>query len=185
MKEREPFVIDDFEKWEKVLYQCRIPLSTWTNMKHLYENYAAEFDPNIIRYSDDIQFCETTKSFFHFSKVTIKGCKTEFIAWLKEHWEIFNGPTFMVICSNCITVLQDFNRENPNAQRPFVNWIPLYGGLIREPEHFPNENQLHYMERFHVPFPLEPQIPLTEEEQEQIQRDVDDFLNPDDVASGL
>jgi hypothetical protein len=57
--------------------------------------------------------------------------------------------------------------------------------LLREPEHFPNENQLQYMERFHVPYPLESQIPPTEEERERLQGDEDMFVLPDDPASGL
>jgi hypothetical protein len=151
MDPQEPGVIEDFEKWEKVLYQMKIPITTWTKMVHLYQNYVNEFDPNIIRFSDDIQFCQIVSGFFHFSKVTVKGCKTEFIAWLKEHWEHFSAPSFMKICNNCIKAVQEFNQENPNCQRPFINWIPLYGGLLCEPAQFPHELEMHYRDAHRIP----------------------------------
>jgi hypothetical protein len=185
MRPSSPFVIDDPEKWAQILERHRIKKLTWKIMKEEYKDWVPDFDPSIIRGVDEVQFCEQTSGFFHYQKATVKGCKTEFIAWLKEYWKIFNAETFMSICNNCILALQQYNQENPDTQRPFVNWIPIYGGLIREPPRFSNEQQLQYMERFHIPFPLEPQIPLTEEEQARLQGDDDDCVLPTDARSGL
>jgi hypothetical protein len=56
------------------------------------------FSPDIIRFTDDVQFCKTTGNFFHFTKVTVKGCKAEFNSWLKEYWSSFSSETFEELC---------------------------------------------------------------------------------------
>jgi hypothetical protein len=116
---------------------------------------------------------------FTSKKKQSRSVKNEFISWLKEYRE-----TFMDICSKCISALQEFYQDNPEMHRPFVNWIPGYGGLLRESENFSNEEKLQFMQRFHVPFELM-QVPPTEEEQARLQPDDDDYVLPKDAVSGL
>jgi hypothetical protein len=179
MRPNSPFVIDDPEKWNEILWRYKIKKTTWTKMALEYKHWCPEFNPSILKYVDDVEFCQQCSTFFHFAKTTIRGCKSEFLAWLKEYWQTFHGETFMEIVEKCCLTLQQFNLENEDAQIPFINWIPLYGGLLREPQNFPNDDELQFHSKLKIPFPLEPQIPQTDEEEEQL------FVLPDDPASGL
>jgi hypothetical protein len=152
------FVIEDEAKWNKILERHRIKKNMWQNMIMEYENFVPDFNPNLIRYVDDLQFIEST-GIFHFEKVTIKGMKSELIKWLKQYWLIFFETGFMKICNKIILKMQEYNQEFPEYECPYVNFIPLYGGHTREPENFPGEDETNFMKQNQFPYLLAPQIP--------------------------
>jgi hypothetical protein len=62
-----PYVIEYEAKWDDILERHHIKKNIWKNMILDYENYVPEFNPNIIRYADELQFLEST-GFFQFEK---------------------------------------------------------------------------------------------------------------------
>jgi hypothetical protein len=125
-----PFIIDDPTKWNDILQRNKIPELKWAKMMMEYINYVPEFNPEILTYVDDVEFCTQCHNFFHFKKTSVKEVKSEFLKWLKHFWQDINGNTFEEICNKCNIALNQYNENNPDHKLPFINWIPCYGGLL-------------------------------------------------------
>jgi hypothetical protein len=119
-----PVTIDDPVKWRDILERHRIKESTWKQMVLEFQHYCPVFNPNIMDYVDDLEFCTQCSTFFHFEKKTIRGVKKEFLNWVKDYWQVIHADTFAEICYKCKTILNDYNEENPDQKLPFINWIP-------------------------------------------------------------
>jgi hypothetical protein len=152
-----PYVIEDEAKWNLVLDRYQIKQSTWKNMILDYQNWTPDFSPKVIHYLDDIAFLEST-TFFHFERTTIKPMKKEFIKWLEEYWSNFFEDSFHGICSKILQRMEEFNRQYPDEARPYVNFIPLYGGRVREPTKFPGLEEELYNHQHEISYLLEPQV---------------------------
>jgi hypothetical protein len=73
-----PFIIDDLEKWNDILQRNKISQMKWQKMMMEYMHYAPQFNPEILTYVDDVEFCQQCNLFFHFKKSSVKGIKMEF-----------------------------------------------------------------------------------------------------------
>jgi hypothetical protein len=74
-----------------------------------------------------------------------------------------------------INEITNFNEAYPKVPRPFINWIPNYGGLLVLPNRFPDEKEINYMKQAEIAFVHQ----CSQEEPKLVE---DDFIYPEDIA---
>lgn len=119
----------DEQKMNRVLAKFRSRL-TWAQLKHGYETYTPSYNPGLFRAITigELQFFATI---FCFTKNTLPACGQELSNFVR-HIPDFYGDTLEEVYRKMCAALDVFNRGQPETnRRPYVNWIPMYGGLIQ------------------------------------------------------
>jgi hypothetical protein len=172
--EEDPFVNLDENRLLKIFRKHHIctPLEV---VKREYIDYLPEYFSSIVDDVPDVLFADETQKVFDFKKSwTIKDRKDEINKWLKKYWEYFRCDTFEQLTIIIVTEIENFNEENPKIHRPYVNWIHQYGGLVAEPNRFPDEKELNYMKQAQIAVMYH----CSQEEKKQVE---DKFITPEDI----
>jgi hypothetical protein len=53
-----PFTISEPEKWNIILQRHNMKQTTWKKMLLEYQHWYPDFNPDMLTYVDDVEFCE-------------------------------------------------------------------------------------------------------------------------------
>jgi hypothetical protein len=158
-----------------ILKKYRVTEKTWWNIVNDYFNWDQIFYPQIIDDVDDEPFIVETDKIFDFKKSwTVKSRKDEFKQWLKHYWSLFWADCFTGILEKITTTLAIHHQQYPGTNQIYISWMAAFGGIIAEPNQFPDEAEIAAIQASGCNYLLPLKVPPK-------KNDDDMIINPEDI----
>jgi hypothetical protein len=153
------------DRTNKVFKSLRSTL-TYARFMQAYVNYIPKFDKAIL---DGVELpqLEQFAKVFHFKKNTVDSMRAELCTYLKSFWRYFGGESYIEVGTKMFDYLTAWNaqrKENGEDERPYINWIPLCGGVLKVtgPK---DRDELQFMAANGIKCELTGRVPLVSEEE--------------------
>jgi hypothetical protein len=144
MSELDPFENIDPDRMKAIFKKHRSHLD-WSDIIFEYQNWTPPFDKKIFDAVQPYDFVQLLYKNFHFTQNRAHLMKTEFLKWLESDWDFFASDHPEKVLANIEEQLSRWNEENPLYQRSKINWIPLFGGVLKPPVYDPLQEEKQEM----------------------------------------
>ena len=126
-------------------FKIKVP---WNDVRIASENWSNVYKHERLR-SMGLEGIQLFHDIFYWGDdyITLDRCRNKLIDWLSKHKEFYNDDA-NIVHERMIRARNEANVRY-GTTFPFINWIPEYGGMLRQIQQFP-ENKWHKKDK--VPF---------------------------------
>ena len=121
----------DMERFAAAWKHCKIKVAMETFIE-VYEHYPEVYKHERLN-SLTPEEIQSFSGVFHFTAATLSGCKNQLIRFISQYKEFYHDEVNVMI-QKMEAKVTGFHQQFPNHPNItsiiYVNWLPLYGGII-------------------------------------------------------
>jgi hypothetical protein len=137
---------------------------TFERFMTAYNNFIPPYDRKICN-NLNMEVLGHFAQVFKFRGTTLEACRRELSGYFREYWQYFYAGTLEDIYSKMCQARDNYNAGHPYTYQ-YVNWIPMYGGVLQPNTLDPHGQEKQFMKHNKIPYPLTNKVPTTGEQED-------------------